>query len=306
MEVKLWTYEEFPDFTEEIEGVPYLDSTGDECGVRYIHNVEYANVDGEPLHLQILFPATRNTMMKPPVLPCVVFVQGSAWFKQDVFGQLPSIAKLAARGYVVAIVEYRHSGIAPFPAQAIDARNAIRFLRANAEKYGIDPEKMIVSGDSSGGHTAMFAGIRHNDDTDENLFPGVSAEVKGIVNYYGSVSVMLPDSNPTTINHHQPDSPEGQEMGGVDLRDRPDLCRALSVECNIDPDTVIAPTLIFHGTKDMIVNTKQSVNLYKRLKECGKEAKLYLIRGANHGGGEYWTEQVIDIVDEFIRDCLAK
>lgn len=306
MEVKLWTYEEFPDFTEEIEGVPYLDTTGDECGVRYIPNVEYANVNGEALRLQIVHPTTRNTMMKPPVLPCVVFVQGSAWFKQDCYANVPNVARLAARGYVVAVVEYRHSGIAPFPAQAIDARNAIRFLRANAEKFNIDPDRMIVSGDSSGGHTAMFAGIRHNDDTDENLFPGVSAEVKGIVNYYGSVSVMLPDSNPTTVNHHQPDSPEGQEMGGVDLRDRPDLCRMLSVECNIDEDTVIAPTLIFHGTKDMIVNTKQSVNLYKRLKECGKEATLYLIKGANHGGGEFWTDQVIDIVDAFIRDCLAR
>ena len=304
MEVKAWTYEEFPDFTEEVEGVQVLPTTGDELGVRYIPNVEYANVDGTSLTLQILRPITRNVPM--PVLPCVVFVQGSAWFKQDCYANVPSVAKLAARGYVAAIVEYRHSGIAPFPAQAIDARNAVRFLRQNAEKFGIDPEKIIMSGDSSGGHTAMFAGIRHNDDTAENLFPGISAEVKGIVNYYGSVSIMLPDSNPTTINHHQPDSPEGQEMGGVDLRDRPDLCRALSVECNIDETTEVAPTLIFHGTKDMIVNCWQSVNLYRRMKEVGKDVQLYLVKGANHGGAEFWTDQILDIVDAFIKECLAK
>lgn len=60
---------------------------------------------------------------------------------------------------MVAIVEYRHSGIAPFPAQAIDARNAVRFLRKNAADYLIDPEQIILSGCSSGGHTAVYAGM---------------------------------------------------------------------------------------------------------------------------------------------------
>jgi len=95
-------------------------------------------------------------------------------------------------------------------------------------------------------------------------------------------------------------------MGGVDLRDRPDLCRALSVECNIDETTEVAPTLIFHGTKDMIVNCWQSVNLYRRMKAVGKDAQLYLVKGANHGGAEFWTDQILDIVDAFIKECLAK
>ncbi len=109
----------------------------------------------------------------------------------------------------------------------------------------------------------MFAGILQDDDRESNLYPGISASVKGILNYYGSVSVMLEDSNPTTINHHMPDSPEGMEMGGVNLKERPDLCRKLSVECNITENTDLPPVLIFHGTKDRIVNTRQSVNLYK-------------------------------------------
>ncbi len=145
-----------------------IPTTGNEIGVIYHHNVEYAEIDGEKAHLQILRPLTRN--QPDMVCPCVVFCKGSAWFKQDVYIQLPRVAKLAERGYVVAVVEYRHSGIAPFPAQIMDARNAVRFLRVHAEEYGIDPEKIVVAGDSSGGHTAMFAGMIH-DDVENTLFP---------------------------------------------------------------------------------------------------------------------------------------
>lgn len=134
----------------------------------------------------------------------------------------------------------------------------------------------------------------------------VSAEVKGIVDYYGSVSVMLEDGNPSTINHHLPDSPEGMEMGGVNLRERPDLCKKLSVECNIDETTEVAPALILHGTKDRTVNTRESVILYRRMKEVGKDVQLYLIKGADHGGPEFWMPEVIDIVDSFIQRCFEK
>ena len=311
MEIKHWTYEEFPEFTDAIDGVQVIDTTGDEVGISYLHDVEYANVDGTPLHLQLLIPSCRNNGFnfmgeQTWALPCFVFVQGSAWMKQYVYGNVPEIAKLARKGYVCAIVEYRHSEIAPFPAQAVDTRNAIRYLRQKAKRFGIDPERMVVAGDSSGGHTAMWAGLRHNDDDPkENLFPGVSAEVKGIVNYYGSVSVMLEDGNPSTINHHLPDSPEGLEMGGVNLREHPELCRALSVEENIDKDTDVAPVLMFHGTKDRTVNTKESVLLYNALKAADKDVTFYLVKGADHGGPEFWTEQILDIVDSFMKKVFA-
>ncbi|MDE7048640.1 alpha/beta hydrolase [Parablautia intestinalis] len=301
MEVKEWTYEELPEFTQEVEGAQVIATTGDEMGAVYIPNVEYAQVDGVKLHLQILIPSTRN--QPEMICPCVVFVQGSAWMPQDVYAQIPRVSRLAERGYVVAVVEYRHSGIAPFPAQIMDARNAIRFLRVNAQQYHIDPEQIIVSGDSSGGHTAMFAGMIH-DDVENNLFPGVSAEVKGIVNYYGSTSVMAEDSNPTQLLHCQADSPEGMVMGHVDLRNNRELKRKLSVECNITEDSVIPPTIILHGTKDCVVNCEGSAILYRQMKKCGKNVKLYLIKGANHGGPEFWTKEVLDIVDGFIRSCL--
>ena len=301
MEVKEWTYEELPEFTEEVEGAHVISTTGDEIGVTYIPNVVYAEIDDIKLHLQILQPFTRN--QPEMVSPCVVFVQGSAWMPQDVYAQLPRVSRLAERGYVMAVVEYRHSGIAAFPAQIMDTRNAVRFLRANAEQYHIDPDRIVVSGDSSGGHTAMFAGMIH-DDTENNLYPGVSADVKGIVNFYGSTSVMAEDSNPVQVLHCQPDSPEGMVMGHVDLRNNLELKRRLSVECNITEDTVIPPVIILHGTKDRVVNCEGSVILYRQLKECGKDVQLYLIKGADHGGAEFWTTETLDIVDRFIRSCI--
>ncbi len=301
MELKAWTYEEFPEYTHEVEGAHVLRTTGDERGVAYVPDVVYAEADGVKLHLQLLVPFTRNEPER--IYPCVVFVQGSAWFPQNVYAQLPQLSCLARRGYVTAIVEYRHSGIAPFPAQIMDARNAVRFLRAHAAEYHADPENIAAAGDSSGGHTAMFAGMLH-DDAKSNLFPSVSADVKGIINYYGSCSVMQEDSNPIQVLHCQADSPEGMVMGH-DLRDRPDLKRRLSVECNITEETAVPPTLILHGTKDRTVNCEGSVILYRQMKKCGKDVQLYFLKGADHGGAEFWTEEVLDIVDAFLKKCFA-
>ncbi len=73
MEIKAWTYEEYPGYSEEVPGAVRLKTTGDEVGVRYLHDVEYARVDDVPLHLQILLPFIRNEPDK--IYPCMVFIQ---------------------------------------------------------------------------------------------------------------------------------------------------------------------------------------------------------------------------------------
>lgn len=280
-------------------------TTGDEVGVRYLHDVEYARVSNVPLHLQILVPFTRNEPDKR--YPCMVFVQGSAWMEQDVWMQCPMLSGLAKKGYVIAVVQYRHSGIAPFPAQVQDARNAIRYMRSHASDYHVDADAIIVGGDSSGGHTSMFCGIvKDGGELDESLFPGVSADVKGILNYYGSISMMYEDGYPSTVNHHLEDSPEGMLMGKVNLKEHPELCQKGSVECYITPELEMAPTMIVHGTKDRTVNTYQSVQLFEKMKACGKDVRLYLLEGADHGGAEFWTEKMCNLAHEFIQYCLNR
>jgi len=310
MEVKAWDYDEFPAFDEDVPGATWLDTTGDEPGVTYVPNVEYECVDGVSRVLQILMPRSRNAKLPTPdapasrTYPCVVYVQGSAWMRQNVYANIPCIARLAERGFVVAIVQYRDSSVASFPAPIQDARNAVRFMRVHAAEYAVDPARMAVMGDSSGGHTAVYAGILHDDDTSANLFPGVSGEVSCIVNFFGSTDLTFDDSNPSTVNHNLPDSPEGMEMGGINLRKNQDKRELLTVRCNIDDTTAIAPVLTIHGTKDRTVNTRCSVLLHQHLVATGHQSRLYLLRGADHGGPEFWTPQVVDIVEGFLREYV--
>lgn len=307
MELKAWEYDEFPAFDEEVPGATWLDTTGNEPGVMYVPNVEYECVDGISRVLQILIPTSRNA--KAPrgdraasrFYPCVVYVQGSAWMQQDVYANLPCVARLANRGYVVAVVQYRDSSVASFPAPIQDTRNAIRFMRTHAEKVAVDPTRIAVMGDSSGGHTATYAAVMHDDDTSSNLFPGVSGEAACVVNYYGSTDLTFDDSNPSTPTHNLPESPEGMEMGGINLREDAAARELLSVRCNIDETTPVVPMIHFHGTKDRTVNARCSVLLHQRLVETGHDSTLYLLRGADHGGPEFWTPEVLDIVDTFIR-----
>lgn len=311
MELKAWEYDEFPSFDEDVSGAQWIETTGDEPGVSYQPDVEYECIDGVSRVLQILIPNSRN--YKAPredraasrSYPCIVYVQGSAWMTQDVYANLPCIARLAVLGYVVAVVQYRESGVGVFPDPVRDTRNAIRFMRVHAAEYAVDPTRMVVMGDSSGGHTATYAGILHDDDSPFNIYPGVSAEVNCIVNYYGSTDFTFEDANPSTPNHNSPDSPEGRIMGGIDLNEDLEAREALSIKCNIDETTDIAPILIAHGTKDRIVNTKCSVYLHQRLVETGHDSCLYLLRGADHGGPEFWSPQMMAIVDTFVRKHIG-
>ena len=300
MEIKEWTYEDYPAFCEEVEGTVRIPTSGDEIGTYIYSNVEYANVDGVPLHLQIIIPRSRNTENSGKKYPCLVYVQGSAWMQQNINAKLGLLARLAEKGYVIAVVEYRHSEIAPFPATVIDTRNAIRFMKVHADEYEVDADQVFVGGDSSGAHAAMFSQILQEDDPKTNLFPGVDTDVKGIISFYGANSMMLEDGTPSTLLHHLPESPEGKEMGGVNLREHPELCRKMSVECNITEDMELPPVLMFHGTKDRTINPRVSVVVYNQLKRCGKDVELYFLEGADHGGSEFWTEDIQKIVIQFI------
>lgn len=310
MELKAWEYDEFPEFEDRDVDATWIPTSGDEVGVSYVPNVEYEYVDGVARVLQILLPTSRNHpapragRAASRTYPCVVYVQGSAWMTQNVYGNLPCIAHLAERGYVVAVVQYRESGIGIFPDQIRDARNAVRFMRVHAAEYGIDPARVAIMGDSSGGHTATYAGILHDDETEHNLFPGTSAEISCIVNYYGSTDLTFADSNPSTIDHNEPTSPEGRVMGGIDLNLDQEARERLTVRCNVDEETEMAPILIFHGTKDRTVNARCSVLLHEHLKETGHSSTLYLLRGADHGGPEFWTPEVLGIVDDFMQSHM--
>ena len=94
-------------------------------------------------------------------------------------------------------------------------------------------------------------------------------------------------------------------MGGVDLRNNPELCEAMSVECNISENVLLPPILMFHGTKDRTINPKVSVVVYKALKKCNKDVQLYMLEGADHGGSEFFSDNVLDIIEEFLQKIIS-
>ena len=115
VEVKNYTYETMPDYTEPVEGAGEIIMQGDEKGVYYIPNVVYDTPDGIPLTLQIVKPGTFSEPDRR--WPCIVFVQGSAWMEQNVYINVVNLGRLAEKGFVCAIVQTRHSGQAPFPVK---------------------------------------------------------------------------------------------------------------------------------------------------------------------------------------------
>lgn len=210
---------------------------------------------------------------------------------------------ISPKGFVTAIVQYRESEIAPFPAQVQDAKAAIRFLRRNAAKYRIQTENVLYGGDSSGGHTALLAGLTGNTDKlDTPLHPKYSSRVNGIIDFYGVVDIRMEDGFPNTENHQQPDSPEGKLLGKISILNHPKLAaQTVPMEYMDGP---IPTVLIMHGTKDRTVAFQHSVKLYQALTKAHKEVEFYRLRNADHGSPSFYRDSTLDIVIDFIKRHL--
>lgn len=265
----------------------------------YINDLKYINRDSIDLHLQIIFQRSE----KPQ--PCIVYIQGSAWMKQDVYSNLPQLISFARRGYVIVSVEYRPSDVAPFPAQIIDARTAIRFVRKNAARFNIDPDNINIWGDSSGGHTAVFCGITSGlSEFSTDDYSEYSDTVNSIIDYYGPTDVSKMSQFPSAMDHVKPTSPEGKFLGGVDVLQNVEKAEKASPMTYISKGRSIPPILIAHGSVDALVPFNQSDILAIKLEETGKTFEFYNLKGADHGSPEFWTKEMFDIVDAFIRRHL--
>ena len=303
LEVKNWTFEEFPAYDEPIDGAIELQATGRELEIIYLHDIPYVTRENVTLPMQLILPFDKADPARK--WPLIVLVRGSGWFKQDMYGMIPLISRFAARGYAIAMPEYRHSGIAAFPCQVQDAKTCIRFMRKHAEKYRIDPDRVILWGGSSGGHTATLAALSSGmPELDTPEYGEFSDAVLGVVDYYGVVDITMPDGFPSTPNHQKADSPEGCFLGHIDVNEHPDLAQKTVITNYVSADRAIPPVFIIHGSKDRTVNFTHSLKLYDKLRACGKDATFVRLHGADHGGAEFWTEPVLDCVEHFIQKCL--
>lgn len=284
-----------------------LADRGQSYQVNYIKDVEYVQRDGKPLHLQLLLPGGLLPGMESTLrYPLVVYVQGSAWGEQYVYGSLPQLVPLARAGFVVASVKHRPSSQARFPGFLQDVKSAIRFLRANAEKYFIDPSQVGIWGDSSGGHAAQMVGVTGDMEefkTQDNR--ELSDGVQAVVDFYGPSDVTHINDTPRDpiFTADKSKIPEDILFGGC-VVDHPEIAQPGNPINYIEKDKPLPPFLIAHGDEDPMVPFNQSVLTAQKLLETGRTLEFYKVVGAGHGTF-MWTQELVDLVIRFFKAWLA-
>jgi acetyl esterase/lipase len=236
-------------------------------------NVEYARVDGTSLLLDIYTP--KHATGKLPVL---VYIHGGSW-KSGSKDSCP-IGFIATQNIAVVSINYRLSGVAPFPAQIYDCKGAVRWLRANAGKYNLDADHIGLAGVSAGGHLAALMGTTAGNTE-------LEGDVGGNLNYSSRVEAVCAFYPPTDIDklvvkeasRTSPDTDVAAFLGGP-LNDNLAKASLANPIRYVSKDS--APFFIMHGKQDTLVPVEQSILLYDALKAAGVEVHLEIVPGG-HG-----------------------
>jgi acetyl esterase/lipase len=240
-------------------------------------------------------------------LPLVLWVHGGAWQGGSKNPGNPAM-RLLERGYAVAATNYRLSQHATFPAQIEDCKAAVRYLRANAEKYNLDPGAFGVWGSSAGGHLVALLGtagdVKELEGDGENRC--TPSRVQAVADFYGPTDLtkMAAQSGPNSkIDHDAPNAPEAKLLGGPVQQNKEKAARANPITYVSKDDP---PFLIVHGDADPVVPLGQSELLHAALKKAGVESELVVIKGGGHGGAGFGTPENQDKIAAFFDRHLKK
>jgi acetyl esterase/lipase len=229
-------------------------------------------------------------------LPLVVWIHGGGW--QNGSKESTPALFLLAKGYAVASINYRLSQHAIFPAQIEDCKAAIRWLRANAKKYGLDAKHVGVWGASAGGHLVALLGtsgdVKELEGTGGNL--DQPSRVQCVVDWFGPT-----DFSKMGGWQDKPDSPMAKLVGGP-VRDYMEKAAKANPITYISKDD--APMLIMHGTDDKTVPMNQSELLDEALRKAGVETTLIRVAGNGHGGPGFTSPENRKRIEEFLEKHL--
>lgn len=250
--------------------------------IHFIPDVVYSQVPTEEtpnklLQADVLRPQRAEKM------PAVIFVTGGGFISSN-RARMPQLRmRLAEENFVAISINYRTVPNSTFPAPVEDVKSAIRFFKANAEKFNIDAEKIAVIGDSAGGFLTAFAAVTNDEkifNVGENL--NFSSKIVAAVDLYGLVDI-------------------------TKLPDFPEMLQSLknfSVE-ETNPINYVtknsAPMLLMHGTKDKIVSPEHTDLLFQALKNAGVEAERYLVTNAEHSDDYWLQDEVFEIIVDFLK-----
>lgn len=268
--------------------------------VERIPNIQYAEINGFKLSLDLYRPR-QGVQGK---LPVVVWIHGGAWMAGSKEHCMPLWLGFVQKGYAIASVQYRLTDKAPYPAQIEDCKAAVRWLRAHADQYNLDVNRFAAWGESAGGHlVALLATTGDTKEFDKGDHLDQSSAVQAVCDYYGPTSFVGAASMANDENASRPDSALYKLFGGP-LSEKQDIAARASPVTFVSKGD--APVLIVHGTRDGLVPLRQSIVFHELLQKAGVDSVYHPIEGANHGGAEFATPEVIAMIDEFFKKHLSK
>jgi len=251
--------------------------------------------------------------VEKPDYPAVILIYGSAWFGNNLKGNdLNTLGKaLLDAGFAVVTPNHRSSKDSISPAQIHDIKAVIRFIRGNAEKYQIDTSFIGITGSSSGGHLAAFAGT--SGDVKQFTIGSTSADIEGnlgqyttygssvdaVVDWFGPTDFLIMDSCGSSLNHNASNSPESSLIGGP-IQDNKDKCALANPITYVDTND--PPFLILHGDKDPLVPYCQSEILFDALQKVKVPSQLILVPNGQHGPGVHEEEYLKMMVGFFLKE----
>ena len=249
-----------------------------------LSEVLYGSVGDIALRLDFYEPTQRRQER-----PLIVWVHGGAWRSGSKSG-VP-IIKLREQGFAIASVDYRLSPVAKFPAQTHDIKSAIRFLRANADRFGFDANRFVLAGSSAGGHLAVLAAV--SDGVAElsgslEVPENISSSVQAVVSFFGAgnLQTILSQSTPFGLDVRVPAL---QLLLGGQPEQQPTLARLASPVEHIDSRD--PPLWLFHGDQDPQMPINQSHELAGAYKKVGVPVQFEVVYGGKHGGSGFFTDE---------------
>jgi acetyl esterase/lipase len=284
----------------QIKGVKLPEGTEVHADLRYGEHKERNTLD--------LFVPKSD---KP--LPLIIWVHGGAWQGGSKAGPNPALSYLA-KGYAVAAINYRLSQHAVYPAQIQDCKEAVRYLRANAKKYHVDPDRFGVWGASAGGHLVALLGTTGGEkDLARADSPNkdVSDHVQCVVDFFGPIDLTKmaaqalaePAGAKSKFDHDAPNSPESKLVGGPIQKNKEKAATANPINY-IDKND--APVLMLHGDSDPLVPLGQSKIFLEALAKAGVPAELVEIKGGGHGGAGFSSKENLAKIEAFFAKHLKE
>lgn len=279
-------------------------------GVGISENIEFAKYDTWPqasLKMNIFAPADGKKH------PAVVFIPGGAWIAAPKVSGYYLCMKLAENGFAAASIEYRVIGAADYTEIIADAKAAVRFLRANADKFNIDADKIAAMGQSAGGYLAVMLGVAGDRfNSGDNL--NQSSAVQAVVDFFGPTDLTkIADdySDEKKAIYYSPSSFPSIFANGIaayknrkggSILDTPETAHDSNPLNYISKNT--PPFLIFHGDSDKTVSPSQSKILHEALNANGIDSTLYIINGGEHDGKYFYQPEVMKIITDFLNRVL--